>query len=69
MDTDTEYGTLLVRLADTGCLFRIPGPDFYPSRIPDLGSNNSTKRGRGKGKDKYHKNVNNFIFEQAKKFF
>jgi hypothetical protein len=53
----------------------IPDPNFYPSRpIPDTGSNNSTKRG---GKiffcptifcsHKYHKIVNNFIFEQAKK--
>jgi hypothetical protein len=23
---------------DPGCLSRIPDPDFYPSRIPDLGS-------------------------------
>jgi hypothetical protein len=22
-------------VADPGCLFRIPDPDFYPSRIPD----------------------------------
>jgi hypothetical protein len=25
-------------VADPGCLYRIPDPDFYPSRIPDLGS-------------------------------
>jgi hypothetical protein len=25
-------------VADPGCLSRIPNPDFYPSRIPDLGS-------------------------------
>jgi hypothetical protein len=25
-------------VADSGCLSRIPDPDFYPSRIPDLGS-------------------------------
>ena len=25
-------------VADPGCLSRIPDPDFYPSRIPDLGS-------------------------------
>ncbi len=25
-------------VADLGCLSRIPDPDFYPSRIPDLGS-------------------------------
>ncbi len=24
-------------MADPGCLSRIPDPDFYPSRIPDLG--------------------------------
>jgi hypothetical protein len=24
-------------VADPGCLPRIPDPDFYPSRIPDLG--------------------------------
>jgi hypothetical protein len=23
-------------VADPGCLSRIPDPDFYPSRIPDL---------------------------------
>ncbi len=25
-------------VADPGCLSRIPDPDFYPYRIPDLGS-------------------------------
>jgi hypothetical protein len=25
-------------VADPGCLSRIPDPDFYPFRIPDLGS-------------------------------
>jgi hypothetical protein len=25
-------------VADPGCLSWIPDPDFYPSRIPDLGS-------------------------------
>jgi hypothetical protein len=25
-------------VADPGCLSRIPDPDFYPSRIPNLGS-------------------------------
>ncbi len=37
---------------DPGCFSRIPDPDFYPSRIPDLGSlipdpNTATKE-RGK---------------------
>jgi hypothetical protein len=27
-----------ISVADPGCLSRIPDPDFYPSRIPDLGS-------------------------------
>jgi hypothetical protein len=30
-----RYGT---SVADLGCLSRIPDLDFYPSRIPDLGS-------------------------------
>ncbi len=36
-------------VADPGCLSRIPDPDFYPSRIPDLGSKNSNKE-RGEKK-------------------
>ncbi len=28
---------LIPSVADPGCLSRIPDPDFYPSRIPDLG--------------------------------
>jgi hypothetical protein len=30
--------TILSSVADPGCLSRIPDPDFYPSRIQDLGS-------------------------------
>jgi hypothetical protein len=52
----------------------IPDPDFYPSRISDPGSNNSTERGGGKFlfvlpffSQKYHESVNNFILEQVKK--
>jgi hypothetical protein len=26
----------MLSVADPGCLSRIPDPDFYPSRIPDL---------------------------------
>jgi hypothetical protein len=41
--TDTIAATTLkptvtTSVADPGCLSRIPDPDFYPSRIPDLGS-------------------------------
>jgi hypothetical protein len=40
-------------VADPGCLSRIPDPDFYTSRIPDLGSripdsNTATKERGGK---------------------
>jgi len=32
------FPRVLSSVADPGCLSRIPDPDFYPSRIPDLGS-------------------------------
>jgi hypothetical protein len=32
------FNTISTSVADPGCLSRIPDPDFYPSRIPDLGS-------------------------------
>jgi hypothetical protein len=40
-------------VADPGCISRIPDPDFYPSRIPDLGSRipdpkTATERGEKK---------------------
>jgi hypothetical protein len=38
--TEVEVGSV----ADRGCLFQIPDPDFYPSRISDPGSDNSSKR-------------------------
>ncbi len=31
-------------VADPECLYRIPDSDFYPSRISDPGSKNSSKR-------------------------
>ncbi len=39
-----------ISVADPECLSHIPDPDFYPSRIPDLGPGykNSNKRGGGK---------------------
>jgi hypothetical protein len=53
-----------------------PDPEFYPSQIPDLGSNNRTKRGENffffptiSCCHKYHKIINNFIFEQVKNIF
>jgi hypothetical protein len=34
----TELDRSGTSVADPGCLSRIPDPDFYPSRVPDLGS-------------------------------
>ncbi len=61
-------------VADPGCLSRIL---IYPFRIPDLGSYNSSQRGEGKNfccptiywSHKYHKIVNNCIFEQVNTIF
>jgi hypothetical protein len=65
---------VVTSVADLGCLSRIKDPEFYPSRIPDPGSNNSTKRRGGNFfvqpffcSHKYHKISSNFIFEQVKK--
>ncbi len=30
-----EISRLKTSVADPGCLFQIPDPDFFPSRIPD----------------------------------
>jgi hypothetical protein len=38
-----EMQIAVLRIRDVS---RIPDPDFYPSRIPDLGSKNSNKRER-----------------------
>jgi hypothetical protein len=71
---------LKVSVADPGCLSRIPDPDFYPSRIPNLGSRiQKQEQKRGVKKicchtfvcslkfHKFHKIVNYFIFEMLKK--
>jgi hypothetical protein len=50
-------------VADLGCLFRIPNPDFYPSRISDPGSKTASKE----SSHKLHKIENYFIFEMLKK--
>jgi hypothetical protein len=64
-------------VADPGCFFRIPDPDFYPSRIPDLGSKNSTVPKEKDEKNfcyhtffcshKFHKIEYYVIFEMLKK--
>jgi hypothetical protein len=60
-------------VADPGCLYRIPDPDFYPSRIPD--PKTATKE-RGEKKfdvkpfyvaTKFNKIVNYFSFEVQRK--
>ncbi len=33
-----RLGTLLISVADPGCLSRTPDPEFYPSRSPKLSS-------------------------------
>jgi hypothetical protein len=38
-------------VADPGCLSRIPDPDFYPSRIPDPGSQIPDPKERGAKKN------------------
>jgi hypothetical protein len=40
-------------VADPGCLSRIPDPDFYPSRIPDLGSRIQKKATKERGEKKF----------------
>jgi hypothetical protein len=60
---------------DPGCLSRIPDPDFYPSRISDPGSKNSSRREGCKKicyftffcSHKFHKIGSYFIFEMLKK--
>jgi hypothetical protein len=64
-------------VADPGCLSRIPDPDFYPSRIPDLGSLISDPGSKNSNKregchtffcsHKFHKIVHYFSFEVLKK--
>jgi hypothetical protein len=36
--TPAKKRNINTNVADPGCLSRIPDPDFYPTRIPDLGS-------------------------------
>jgi hypothetical protein len=66
-------GTVAPVLRISGYLSRIPDPDFYPSRIP---AQTTAPQEGGKifvlplfCSHKYAKIVNNFIFEQVKKFF
>ncbi len=64
-------------MADPGCLSRILDPNFYPSRIPDLGSRiqkQQQKRGVKKKfchtflcSHKFHKIEHYFGFEVLKK--
>jgi hypothetical protein len=66
-----------ISVADPGCLSRIPDPDFYPSRIPDLGSRIQKQQQKREVKKischtflcshKFHKIGNYFSFEVLKK--
>jgi hypothetical protein len=70
-------GGVFSSVADPGCLSGIQDPDFYPSRIPDLGSRiqkQQQKRGVKKicchtflCSHKFHKIENYFSFEVLKK--
>jgi hypothetical protein len=46
-EMDKNYIFFTLSVADPVCLSRFPDPYFYPSRVSDPGSNNSTKRGGG----------------------
>jgi hypothetical protein len=70
--------TLTNSVADPGCLSRIPDLDFYPSRIPDLGSRIQKQQQKREVKKKLdvkpfyvatkiNKIVNNLSFEVLKK--
>jgi hypothetical protein len=64
-------------VVDPGCLSRTPDPDFYPSRIPDLGSRIQKQQHKSGVKKnllnnflcshKFHKIANYFSFEVLKK--
>jgi hypothetical protein len=54
-------------VADPGCLFRIPDPDFYPSRIPDPTRSKKDVGGKICLEPQISQNCNFFIFEQVKK--
>ena len=64
-------------VADPGCLSRIPDPDFYPSRIPDLGSRIQKQQQMTGVKNffcqtnfcshKFHKTEYFFIFDKLNK--
>ncbi len=68
---------MVTSVADPGCISRIPDPDFYPSRIPDLDfpDPKTATKDRGEKKfcqtifcsHKFHKTEYYFIFDMLKK--
>jgi hypothetical protein len=68
---------VLRSVADPGCSSRIPDPDFYPYRIPDLGARIQKQQQKSGVKKvfchnflcshKFHKIANYFSFEVLKK--
>ncbi len=69
---------LCTSVADPGCLSRIPDPDFYPSRIPDLGSRIQKQQWKTGVKIFFSKpffwainftKLNYFVFELSRKKF
>ncbi len=59
-----EIDCLFFSVADPGCLSRIPEPDFYPSRIPDLGSRITDPK--TVTKERGEKNLLSFVFFSQK---
>jgi hypothetical protein len=74
---ETRKSSLTISVADPGCLSRIPDPDVYPSRTPDLGSRIQKQKQKRQvkkiscntylGSHKFHKIVNYVSFEVLKK--
>ncbi len=57
-------------MADPGCLSRIPDPDFYPSRIPDLGSRiQKQQQKRGVKKNCCHTFFCSYKFRKIEYYF
>jgi hypothetical protein len=83
LDSSNTLASEYVRtsVADPGCLSLTPDPDFYPSRIPNLGSRipdpKTVKKERGEKKlfsylfcsRKFHKIANYFFLMPKKKIW
>jgi hypothetical protein len=67
----TKYIKVSHSVADPGCLYPIPDPDFYPSRIPDRGSripDLGSRIQKQQWKTGVKKNLLSYIFFRSHKF-